>query len=41
MRWSIKIPKGYEEKFNKLKKEEKERLMIRLQSTIAEELGRK
>jgi len=39
MRWSIKIPNGYEDKFNKLSKEEKERLQIRLQSTIAEELG--
>jgi len=39
VRISIKIPYGYEEKFNKLSKEEKENLRTRLSSTIAEEMG--
>jgi len=41
MRISIRIPKGFEEKFNRLSEDEKENLKIRLTSTIAEELGRK
>ena len=39
MRISVKILHGYEEKFNRLSKEEKENLRTRISSTIAEELG--
>jgi hypothetical protein len=39
MRISIKIPRGYEEKFNRLTPEKKEQIKIRLSSIIAEELG--
>jgi len=38
IRISIKIPKGFEVKFSKLKPQEKENLRAKLQSKIAEEL---
>jgi hypothetical protein len=38
MRIAVKIPKGYEEKFNKLTDVEKELLKVKLMSKLAEEL---
>jgi len=38
MRISIKIPSEYEDKFNRLKPEQKEALKAKLSSKIAEEL---
>jgi len=39
MKISIKIPHGFEEKFNKLKPEQKGILKAKLSSVVAEELG--
>jgi len=39
MRLSIKIPRGMEEKFNKLTKEQKEALRTKMSVKIGEELG--
>ena len=39
MRISVKIPKGYENKFNKLTPAQKDIIRAKLQSKIAEELG--